>query len=285
MTKVSLVPQLRVALGPCRSCTTTVANMMGQGDGDVTVFLRPVNGGIWQDGKPDHRFFTGKHPEQLARRSRTFVAVESLCEPPRFDVFPGDEAITNTKPLFLFRNPLETWLSWKKNNIARIPGMPKDQGFSSFEDFKTAYRYTADLFKRAKQLTRDAMCLTKDHLAKNPAEIVRQLCQRWGIKFHPAMVTSPWRHKLDSNPNVVVSQAEQKWFNTNEVYLDAVRNRPGFQLCVALPPAGGQSSIQVSPQEKAYIEKNLMPLYEELQHQSEQDFPLTENRPQDLDVA
>ncbi|CAF1011874.1 unnamed protein product [Didymodactylos carnosus] len=267
--------KLRLAIGPCRSCTTAIANMLAQGDGDVTVFLRPIIGGIWLNGCADYRFFYGEHSQQRKRNTATtFIAVESVCEPSRYDIFPPDdydELICKTKPLFLFRQPLETWISWKNNDIATMIGQPDGKGMSNFEDFKSAYEYIYELYKQAKTITNDVLCLTKNHLSKNSKCILQILCSKWDIVFDECMVSTHWKYKIDNNPNMVISGAEQELcFDINATYLKQIREKQGFQLCQSTDTC----HFQETPEESDYIERVLMPMYNEVDAQSGRDFPL-----------
>jgi argininosuccinate lyase len=160
--------------------------------------------------------------------------------------------------LFIFRDPLKTWDSWKRFNFAN----------GNLALFKAAYRHTAAMVKKCKELNSKTAVLTLERLQTYPRAITQKLCERMGLPFEESMLD--WKRPFLKNPNL--------WVHPQEVQdSELVGNHRTIASSSGIHTLMGNQRPHYSAAEASEIQAELMPIYEEMARQAEADFPLAED--------
>lgn len=178
----------RIIVGPCRSGTTMLLRSM-KNHPDAEVEFQTIKAGQRATGMPDYGFFnrdvaSGKF---LVDKETVGYGTDADC---LLSVFPNDEAIRQSHPLFIFREPRDVYQSWLENNLVpeKNPRL-----------FIQAYRHVFSLLLHARSVSKSAAVMTYEELCKNPKGIIEAACEKWSIGFHPNMVD--WKDDfIDTTP-------------------------------------------------------------------------------------
>lgn len=272
------LPTIRLFISPCRSGSTAFMQSMNQSS-DVHCIYQPMKEGIREGGKPDYSIFDGSHVAFEKHPGQIFFIKEVLghayLEECRFELFPDQDAIERSKPLFLLRDPVGTWSSWKKCKAAGKEGW---EGICDLNLFKIAYQHTYDTFVQTRSISDQVSCLTREYLLKNPQRVFQFICQRWDIPFTEAMIH--WRKPFDVNsfscgenrrdiPNKVDYDHRATF---NRIQHKDVRESTSF-YAVENKQDRYQESL-VTPEEREEIEATLRPLHEKFAVWCEEYYPL-----------
>lgn len=175
-------------LGLCRSGTTALLSGVAQHP-KTRCFYQPVKTGIRLRGQPDYGFFS--HQPEDAEDS-VFVAKETFGhnsnEECVFNPFPSPNAIHETRPVFLLRDPVATYNSWSR------------LGWGSPEYFELAMDHCLKLLNVARSVSDKVSLVFYDDLVGNPESTMRKLCKSWEIDFDPAMVQ--WKTPILKNAKI-----------------------------------------------------------------------------------
>ncbi|MFP4386992.1 MAG: hypothetical protein ACLFP8_07265 [Alphaproteobacteria bacterium] len=168
---------LRVFVAAPRSGSTLFMRTMANCD-DVAVTSRNVLMGLMKprahgearrDFQPDYSIFhDSSHPvygqaQKLGKRvvvskeefgNDRFTGTYDLNEC-NYDIFPDDESLLRSRPVFTFRNPLRVFDSW----LAR--------GWDDIESFFVSYKALIRSFERARNLNSDTIFYTYDYITEN----------------------------------------------------------------------------------------------------------------------
>ncbi len=96
-----------------------------------------------------------------------------------YEMFPDDEAIRKTRPVFTFRNPIHEFDSWLK------------RGWNDLDSFFLSYETLYKTFQRAQKVIPDTVFYTYEYMVKTPqtqATVFRAVCDHWDIDFHSSML-------------------------------------------------------------------------------------------------
>ncbi len=149
--------------------------------------------GPWQPGqefRPDYSIFTDpNHPVMVSARrlGKSFVVSKEEfghdhrrgtkeLNQANFKIFPDDNAILQSRPVFNFRDPHRTFDSW----LAK--------GWDNIESFLISYQNSLDTFEAARKLRPETVFYTHETLVQsreNQVSIFQDICTDWGIKFDP----------------------------------------------------------------------------------------------------
>jgi hypothetical protein len=127
-------------------------------------------------------------------------------------VFPSDAAIRLTAPVFLFRDPVDTWAAWSR------------AGWGSLEFFELAYGHALDLWDRARRLTPAASVIQYETFGADCVAAFRRLCDLLGIGYCDEMIQ--WRHRFPDQSPVIWGADVQSDFDRGQS--DSARAARGF---------------------------------------------------------
>jgi hypothetical protein len=172
------MPERRIIIGPCRSGTTMLLRSFRNHPAALTEF-QTIKKGQRQDGAPDHRFFSRPVPADkfLIDKETIGYGTDEDCT---LSVFPDDDAIRATRPLFIFREPRSTFESWLKNNLVH-PG-------EDIRHFLQAFRHTYALLLHAIDVSGDVSVVTYEQLCRESRRHLEHICRKWDMPFHPGML-------------------------------------------------------------------------------------------------
>lgn len=264
------LPTIRVLISPCRSGSTAFMRSMAQSP-HTHCFFQPIKEGVREHRGPDYSIFDGSHKAFAEHPGKIFFIKETFGhafqEECCFDAFPDLDAIERSQPIFLLRDPVGTWSSWKKLKAAGKKGW---EGVCDFNLFKMAYQHTYDSFLKAKAISDQATCLTRDHLLKNPHQAFQLICQRWDIPFTEAMINWNKPFKVEE---ISCGEGHQETF-TRLQHKD-MRESTGF-YAVENQGDRAQNSL-VTDEEREAIAATLQPLHEQFATWCEEYYPLKES--------
>ena len=176
-------------IGPCRSGTTMLLRCAKNHPGAVVEF-QTIKAGQRRTGTPDYTFYDRPVPagKFLVNKETVGYGTHEDCT---LKVFPNDEAICKTRPVFIFREPRDTFVSWIENNL-----VPK----GSTDLFIQAYRHTFALLLHARSISSNISVVTYEALCGNAEKSqLRTICDKWEITFHPDMID--WKDNfIDTTP-------------------------------------------------------------------------------------
>lgn len=140
----------------------------GEGNGfnpDYSILEKPSNHSVYINAtKSGKRFLINK--EELGNDSKKGECLYDIC--------PTPSTYTRVRPVFLIRDPIRVFDSWK--NV----GWNREQSL--------VHCYT-NLFRMLDQApAHDISCLLYENLIQDPQREIRRICARWGVPFSEAML-------------------------------------------------------------------------------------------------
>ena len=96
-----------------------------------------------------------------------------------YSIFPNDDSLLKSKPIFTFRNPNRVFDGWLK------------QGWYDIESFLLSYQTLIDTFERAKRLDPNTLFYTYKFMTGEelgPIKVFSTICHHWGLSFTPKML-------------------------------------------------------------------------------------------------
>lgn len=264
------LPTIRVLISPCRSGSTAFMRSMAQKP-DVHCFFQPIKEGVREGKSPNYNIFDGTHPAFAQHPEKIFFIKETFghafhgecC----FEAFPNQEAVVRSRSIFLLRDPVETWSSWKKLKAAGKKGW---EGVCDLNLFKAAYQNTHDSFMENQGISDQITCLTREHLLENPYKVFQLICRQWDIPFTDNMIH--WTKPFDVK-DISCGEGHQETF-TRLQHKD-MRESTSF-YAVENNQDRWQSSL-VTSEEREEIELDLRPLHEKFAALAKGYYPLAES--------
>lgn len=188
-------PELRFLLTPARSGTTAFLHTIAQSphvdtaSGSIKKYLRA-------GGHEDYSIYesVSKFPYLFYRVAFGRGSVAECA----YNPFRTDKDIANTRPLFLFRDPVQTFNSWKR------VGKPYD----TLDLFTIAYQHTLDMYYHCKKITEKATCVAYEHLATRAEQIFWKIFCDWGIPYDEKILI--WNTKLGEGTIKAYDLEEQR---------------------------------------------------------------------------
>lgn len=175
-------PRLRMLVSACRSGSTAVLTCFAQHP-EVQAIYQNVKTGL-REGKGENYelFYATPECEKYLIDKETLGphnAAESALA-----VFPEEHAITVSRPVFLFRDPVATWNSWY------------DQGWQRYKLFELAYTTLFQTLLFATAVDRRAvLCIAYELLVVRPEETIKAMCSHWGVAYRSELLD--WRTNLE----------------------------------------------------------------------------------------
>ncbi|MEM6754845.1 MAG: hypothetical protein AAF630_17960 [Cyanobacteria bacterium P01_C01_bin.38] len=197
---------------------------------NVHAVHQPIKSGLREKEIPDYSLYQSEHPIYNQYPGKFIVAKETIGpvkEQSTFNPFPNDHAIQESKPIFMFRDPFNTWNSWKKWWI-KNPQI-------GLNWFCISYQHTYELLNNALKVSSEVSCITLEKLGKNPAEIFQHICSRWEIPYDARMLnwsipfgenttfTTDAKNLIDRHPAMIKSVEkvqESKTFSYHSLNLE-----------------------------------------------------------------
>lgn len=199
---------LRVIVSLCKSGSTALIHSLAHAEG-VTCYFQTVKSGQRLRGAPDYGIYRQAHsPVALSKETIGPNTLEDCT----LEVFPDDAAIRATRPVFLLRDPVDTWAAWSR------------AGWGTFERFTIACRHLLDLYDRARALRAGAV-MRYEAFGQDPEAAFRQLCGLLGIDYTPAMID--WRMRFPEESPVIWREDVQR--DIDNGLSDSARAARGFR--------------------------------------------------------
>ena len=205
---MELVENLRVIVSLCKGGSTALIHSLAHAPG-VTCYLQTVKSGQRTRGEPDYSIYYQRHGGIVLSKETIGHSTVADCT---LKVFPSDRAICATAPVFLFRDPLDTWAAWSR------------AGWGSLDFFKLAYGHALDLWDRAKSLTPAASAIHYEDFGGDSVATFLRLCGLLGIEYVDEMVH--WRHRFPDQSPVIWREDVQSDFDRGQS--DSARAALGF---------------------------------------------------------
>lgn len=202
------VRNLRVIVALCKGGSTALIHSLAHAPG-VTCYLQTIKSGQRTGGEPDYGIYRQVHKGIVLSKETIGHSTLADCT---LQVFPSDQAICATAPVFLFRDPVDTWAAWSR------------AGWGSLEFFKLAYGHALDLWDRARRLTPAARAIQYEDFGGDCVATFRRLCGLLGIEYVDDMVR--WRYRFPEQSPVIWRQDVQADFDRGQS--DSARAATGF---------------------------------------------------------
>ena len=96
-----------------------------------------------------------------------------------YPIFPDDQAMRTSRPVFLIRDPKSAFDSWLS------------KGWNDIDSFISAYRNVHDTYQRAKEIDPNTPVITHNAMCERPENleaVMRRISDHWDIPFNPAML-------------------------------------------------------------------------------------------------
>jgi len=202
------VQNLRVIVALCKGGSTALIHSLAHAPG-VTCYLQTVKSGQRTCGEPDYGIYQQVHEGIVLSKETIGHSTVADCT---LRVFPSDDAICATAPVFLFRDPVDTWAAWSR------------AGWGSLDFFKLAYGHALDLWDRARRLTPAARAIQYEDFGVDCVATFRRLCALLGIEYVDDMVR--WRYRFPEQSPVIWRRDVQADFDRGQS--DSARAADGF---------------------------------------------------------
>jgi hypothetical protein len=217
---VEPVDNLRVIVSLCKGGSTALIHSLAHAPG-VICYLQTVKSGQRTRGKPDYDVYYTRHEGVVLSKETIGHSTSADCT---LKIFPSDDAIRATAPVFLFRDPVDTWAAWAR------------AGWGSLDYFMLAYAHALALWDRAHRLTPHASAIRYEAFGEDCIAAFRELCRRLGIGFNDAMIH--WRLRFPDESPVIWRDDVQNDFDRGQS--DSARAATGFtfrRTAHTLPPS------------------------------------------------
>ena len=126
---------------------------------DYTIFHNPESLAVYQEAKASRKSIL------ISKEELGHECWKGECD---YRIFPDEASIERTLPVFLFRDPLRVFDSWKA------------VGWSDVGSLLIAYRNLYNTWLACKQA---AIAITYEELIAHPDQTVKRLCRHWGVNF------------------------------------------------------------------------------------------------------
>ena len=113
MTNIRKKALLRLLITPVRGGSGAFLRAF-ENNSNVHAVHQPIKSGLREKGIPDYSIYEHTNPIYNQYPEKFIVAKETIGpvkEQSVFDPFPNEQTIEETKPLFMFRDPFQTWNS------------------------------------------------------------------------------------------------------------------------------------------------------------------------------
>lgn len=270
---------LRIVISATRSGSTALLHCFANNPHVDLAWHQPIKSGYRENGTFSYEVFKGEGTVPAGEK-RVWVAKETIGgffrAEASFSPFPSSEvrddslmvgrwvvsrkSIQRLKPLVLIRDPLQVWNSIKKLNKMSA-GVSKYH--SHFDYFVDSYSAVAEFLFAAKEIGLPVFAVTQEMLGAAPQKVLPRICDKFGIPYSDAMVQ--WTEQYGS----------KTWFS--EEALERFRSDPRFQHSKLVLKNSTHydyrpSKVNILDEDKAVIEKQLLPLYAKAAAFAEADF-------------
>jgi len=202
------VRNLRVIVALCKGGSTALIHSLAHAP-NVTCYLQTVKSGQRTRGVPDYSVYYAQHPGVVLSKETIGHSTAADCT---LAVFPGDDAIRLTAPLFLLRDPVDTRAAWAR------------AGWGSADCFDLAYEHLLGLYQHARAVTPAATAVRYEAFGEDCVGSFRGLCRALGIEYTDAMVH--WRYRFPQESPVIWRPDVQNDFDRGQS--DSARASQGF---------------------------------------------------------
>lgn len=197
----------RLIIGTCRSGSTALLKAFAQHP-NVHAVYQPIKTGMRlnENEAPDRSFFDGgcdKEGKDFTVAKET-IGHRNLAEC-LYNIFPDDSSVQATSPVFLLRDPVQTFQSW--SNL----------GWGSLERFLASYHHVLNLAEIAGEICGEVETVVSENLSVDPEGILRSICKRWGMEYVDQLVN--WTQNLGSG-NLI----ERRLYKGSEDGFDAAHH-------------------------------------------------------------
>lgn len=165
-------------LAPVRSGTTAFLHQLSQSS-YVDTATGVIREEIRKSGHPNYSIYrmSSRHPFLVYKASFGHRS-EGECS---YNTFRSTLDIDTTRPVFLFRDPVQTLNSWRRAGWIG----------SDLRLFFRAYHWALTLHRQTASESSQTRCVTYELLAADPASIFPQIFEHWGIPFDDGLLA--WR--------------------------------------------------------------------------------------------
>jgi hypothetical protein len=205
---MELVRNLRVIVALCKGGSTALIHSLSHAPG-VTCYLQTVKSGQRVHGQPDYSVYYQPHEGIVLSKETIGHSTVADCT---LQVFPSDEAIRVTAPVFLFRDPVDTRAAWAR------------AGWGSLEYFQLAYGHALDLHDRARRLAPAAAAIRYEAFGEDTVGAFRRLCGLLGIAFCDEIIH--WRYRFPGESPVIWREDVQRDIERGQA--DSARAANGY---------------------------------------------------------
>jgi hypothetical protein len=246
-------PILRILASPVRSGSTAFLHSLSQHPQvETATFLMKKN--IFYDSNAsniDYTIYGMLSIKKYLVYKATFGYKTKLES--TYDLFRDMEDVLNSKPLFLFRNPIDTYNSWKYLS------------WGNLETFSLAYQHVKSLLDFSLKTNIDIKCITYEQISQNPKAYFRKILKYWGIPYKESVVN--WSEPFGNNTVNFSADSNREMQirflkDIGEGIYDSIRYGKQTYSYVKRP-------IILDQIEEEFIKKNLFHIYNEVQESTE----------------
>lgn len=194
----SVSSDLRMLVSPCRSGSSPLLQALSQSP-DLRCLYQNIKSAMRETGKPDYDIFYKDFGDGRVTIDKETIGHRNQqeCE---LVVFPSDDAIRATRPVFLFRDPVEVWNAWFR------------AGWGDIDLFNIAFQNVIDTYHLARSVTDRVQVVFYDQFEDGTKEaMLRKICEHWSIVYKQAMVE--WQSVFGRNSSVEYGRHTQEYID------------------------------------------------------------------------
>lgn len=193
--------KLKIMISPCRSGSSALLHALSQSS-ELECVYQHIKMGIREHGIPDYSIYS-----KVSTDGRIIINKEAIghstVQECSFNIFPNDEIVLATEPIFLFREPVATWNSWK---IAQ---------WGNIDLFCMAFRHVVDTFFHAMEVGAKVGVVFYDEFAESSKEyMLRRICGHWECQYLDAMLH--WDTKFGKDSSVKYGRHTAEYIKTGQ---------------------------------------------------------------------
>ena len=206
---INKFPDIRIILGPPRSGTTALQNALCEAKNSLGLY-EPIRAERLMDNCTlatfkYRAFLDYDNPDLLdvmqRNKGKLFILKDGLGKTlskwAKKIFLEHDDIVERGKPLFIFRNPVYTFNSFKKLNWHQTA-----------DDFVKENKMVIDVFNKLKDKHPDDVeVTTEEKLSSNPKKVLKNICNFWGIDYTDNMVN--WKKDINDKIYFFVKHEEK----------------------------------------------------------------------------
>ena len=223
---------VKIAISTCRSGSTALIHAMSQHP-QIECYYQPIKAGIRASGAPDYSIFERRRESGwlMAKETIGHLSMTESC----YSIFPNDQAIIDSRPVFLLREPMETFNAWKNYR------------WGNMQRFLASWKNVIATLRRTREVGIEPMIITYTELSHNAESVLGRICKRWEMPLIHDMIE--WPVSFQDNQSIIYPDPTHGNYNYAHEHISRVNTFTEISRKLTLNP---EERDQLKPLREEY---------------------------------